>query len=30
MRPVEEKTFQTHDGVALFYRYWPAVSPGAR
>src|SRR2546423_1493828 len=27
MRPVEEKTFQTHDGVDLFYRYWPAVSP---
>src|SRR5262245_23453257 len=26
MRPVEERTFQTHDGVALFYRYWPAVS----
>ncbi len=27
MRPVEEKTFQTHDGVDLFYRCWPAVSP---
>jgi alpha-beta hydrolase superfamily lysophospholipase len=26
MRPVEEKNFETHDGVALFYRYWPAVS----
>src|SRR5262245_24559717 len=26
MRPVEERTFQTHDGVALFYRYWPAVA----
>src|ERR1700752_4387924 len=26
MRPVEERTFQTHDSVALFYRYWPAVS----
>src|SRR5512132_4689091 len=26
MRAVEEKTFQIHDGVALFYRYWPAVS----
>src|SRR3982074_1601252 len=26
MRPVEEKTFETHDGVALFYRHWPAVS----
>ena len=29
MRPVEEKTFRTHDGVDLFYRYWPAVA-GAR
>ena len=26
MRVVEEKTFATHDGVELFYRYWPAVS----
>jgi alpha-beta hydrolase superfamily lysophospholipase len=26
MRSVEEKTFRTHDGVELFYRYWPAVS----
>jgi alpha-beta hydrolase superfamily lysophospholipase len=26
MRPMEERTFQTHDGVALFYRYWPALS----
>jgi alpha-beta hydrolase superfamily lysophospholipase len=26
MRPVEERTFQTHDGVPLLYRYWPAVS----
>ncbi len=24
-RPVEEKTFPTHDGLALFYRYWPAI-----
>lgn len=24
MRPVEEHTFRTHDGVELFYRYWPA------
>jgi alpha-beta hydrolase superfamily lysophospholipase len=24
MRPVEERSFQTHDGVDLFYRYWPA------
>jgi alpha-beta hydrolase superfamily lysophospholipase len=30
MRPVEERTFQTHDGVALFYRYWPAVSGAPR
>ncbi len=31
MRAVEEKTFTTHDGVELFYRYWPAsaVSRGA-
>ena len=26
-RAVEEKTFRTHDGVELFYRFWPAV-PG--
>ncbi len=25
MRPVEEKTFVTHDGVELFYRHWPAA-----
>ena len=25
-RAVEEKTFTTHDGVNLFYRYWPAAS----
>jgi len=30
MRPVEEKTFRTHDGVDLFYRYWPAASPAPR
>ena len=29
-RPVEEKTFRTHDGVDLFYRYWPAVRTPAR
>ncbi len=23
----EEKTFRTHDGVELFYRYWPAALP---
>ena len=30
MRPVEEKTFRTHDGVELFYRHWPAASGAAR
>jgi len=30
MRPVEEKTFRTHDGVELFYRYWPATTSAAR
>lgn len=25
-RAVEEKTFRTHDGVELFYRYWPVAS----
>ncbi|HKV00232.1 MAG TPA: bifunctional alpha/beta hydrolase/class I SAM-dependent methyltransferase, partial [Vineibacter sp.] len=25
MRTAEEKTFTTHDGEALFYRYWPAA-----
>ncbi|QEX15802.1 hypothetical protein FRZ44_10890 [Hypericibacter terrae] len=25
MRPVEEHKFLTHDGVELFYRYWPAA-----
>ena len=24
MRLAEERTFTTHDGVALFYRHWPA------
>ncbi len=24
MRPVQERTFLTHDGVELFYRYWPS------
>lgn len=24
-RQVEEKTFKTHDGIELFYRYWPAL-----
>lgn len=28
MRTVEERTFRTHDGTELFYRYWPAVRPG--
>ncbi len=26
MRAVEEKAFQAHDGVELFYRFWPAAS----
>jgi alpha-beta hydrolase superfamily lysophospholipase len=26
MRAVHERTFPTHDGVSLFYRYWPAAS----
>ena len=30
MRPVEEKTFRTHDGVELFYRYWPAEEQARR
>jgi alpha-beta hydrolase superfamily lysophospholipase len=30
MRPVEEKTFRTHDGVDLFYRHWPAVANATR
>ncbi len=30
MRPVEEKTFVTHDGVELFYRHWPAVVGATR
>ena len=25
VRPVQEKTFLTHDGVELFYRYWPST-----
>jgi len=30
MRPVEERTFRTHDGVDLFYRHWPAVASTTR
>jgi alpha-beta hydrolase superfamily lysophospholipase len=30
VRPVEEHTFRTHDGVELFYRYWPAVATPLR
>jgi alpha-beta hydrolase superfamily lysophospholipase len=26
-RSVLESTFQTHDGVSLFYRHWPATAP---
>ena len=29
-RSVEEKTFKTHDGVDLFYRYWPTMSGATR
>jgi alpha-beta hydrolase superfamily lysophospholipase len=25
-RPVEERSFTTHDGVELFYRHWPAAA----
>ena len=25
MRAFEERTFKTHDGEQLFYRYWPAT-----
>ena len=30
VRPVEERTFSTHDGLDLFYRYWPPASGTAR
>jgi len=30
MRPVEAKTFKTHDGVELFYRHWPAAGGAPR
>ncbi|WP_431281446.1 alpha/beta fold hydrolase [Humitalea sp. 24SJ18S-53] len=30
MRPVEDHSFTTHDGVDLTYRYWPATSPTPR
>lgn len=26
LRPVQEHHFQTHDGVTLFYRHWPATT----
>ena len=26
-RSVLESSFQTHDGVSLFYRHWPATAP---
>jgi alpha-beta hydrolase superfamily lysophospholipase/phosphatidylglycerophosphate synthase len=29
-RPVEECSFRAHDGVELFYRYWPAASERPR
>jgi len=25
-RPLEERSFKTHDNVDLFYRFWPAIS----
>lgn len=27
MRQQQEKTFISHDGCQLFYRYWPAITP---
>jgi hypothetical protein len=24
-RVAEERTFKSHDGTEIFYRYWPAV-----
>ena len=29
-RPAEERSFRTHDGVDLFYRYWPAIAGPAQ
>jgi len=29
-RAAEEKNFETHDGVELFYRYWPASTKKAK
>ncbi len=29
-RTCEEGTFRSHDGIELFYRYWPAASPRPR
>lgn len=30
VRPVNERRFDTHDGVSLFYRHWPATSAQRR
>jgi alpha-beta hydrolase superfamily lysophospholipase len=30
LRPVEERVFRAHDGVELFYRFWPATAGSAR
>jgi len=30
MRPCEERSFKTHDGVELFYRCWPATAETRR
>ena len=29
-RTAQERTFSTHDGVSLFYRYWPATAAKRR
>ena len=29
-RPVEARTFKTHDGVELYYRHWPPLSEKAK
>src|SRR5262245_21200071 len=30
MRRFEERTFETRDGVRLFYRWWPSAGPAER
>ncbi|TIX75883.1 MAG: hypothetical protein E5V21_21750, partial [Mesorhizobium sp.] len=29
-RVAQERTFRTHDGTEIFYRYWPAVEQPAK